>query len=46
MKNIQLQTIIATIALVLVSFTNLAQPGEKPQPKREKIEQLKINPIC
>jgi Spy/CpxP family protein refolding chaperone len=42
MKNVQLNAVIATIALFLVSFTSLAQPAEKPQPKKEKIEQLKI----
>jgi 1,2-phenylacetyl-CoA epoxidase catalytic subunit len=42
MKNVQIRCIFATIALVLVSFSSSAQTAEKPQPKKEKIEQLKI----
>ncbi len=42
MKNRQIRYTIATIALFLVSFSTLAQPANKPQPRKEKIEQLKI----
>ena len=42
MKTRQIRYAIATIALILVSFSTLAQPADKPQPRKEKIEQLKI----
>lgn len=42
MKTKQIHYAIATIALILVSFSTLAQGADKPQPRKEKIEQLKI----
>ena len=42
MTNVQIRCTIATIALILVSFTSSAQTADKPQPRKEKIEQLKI----
>lgn len=42
MKNSHLRYALASIVIFALSFSSNAQTTEKPQPRKEKIEQLKI----